>query len=123
MRDELTVEEKGLAARPLAELNDVELERLRWAYLRVSHHAPRLSLRRWRARRQGARASLLLSERTRARMGDEPALCERCGQTPPTVHIVYGKGHEERYGHFCADCAGLEPVGRMVVSHSSRQLK
>lgn len=119
MRDELSIEEQGLATRPMAELNDIELERLGWACLRMSQVAPRVSLRRWRWRRMWSRAFSLLSERSRARMGDGPALCERCRETSPTVHIVYGKGHEERYGHFCAACASLEPPGRMVVSSFS----
>jgi hypothetical protein len=115
MRYELTIEDRALAARSMTDLNDAELEQWMWACLRMWQCASRVSLQRWRWRGRWRRASRLLNDRTRARMGTGPALCERCARVPPTVHITYGKHKDERYGHFCSPCARLEPTGRLVV--------
>lgn len=115
MYDRLSPEEEALSARSLPELGDAELERWMWACRRMERASNTSWIGRWIWRRRVRRAQDAISARTRARLGPGPALCERCRSRRPTVHVVYGKGAEEHYGHFCAGCSKLEPPGRLAV--------
>ena len=107
------MEELALAARPMRELTDAELQRWMWACLRLSK-CERTWFRRWRGRRAWSRAMTASSRRTSARLGAGPLLCQRCSVQKPTVHIAYDRGPSERYGHFCRDCSRHEPHGWFV---------
>lgn len=115
MHDRLSAEEEMLAARSLMELSDAELERWTLACLRRQRSATGSWFLRWVWRRRWRRAKQAISERTLARLGPGPALCERCQGARPTVHRVYEKGAHERHGHFCSACSELEPSGRCGV--------
>ena len=111
MQERLSSDEAMLVARPIEDLTDEELDRWMWACRRLA----KLDVswyRRWRWRRRLRRGVRVSMDRTNVRLGAGPPLCERCRQRPPSVHIVYGHGNNERYGHFCAECSKLEPPGR-----------
>ena len=110
MRDHLSSDEVALAATPIHQLSDAELERWRATCIRLSELHGSL-FRRWLWRRRWHRAMQEWTRRTDQRLGPGPARCERCGQRRPTVHVVYERGEKERYGHYCQACSILEPSG------------
>ena len=111
--DRLSPEEATLADRPLRELTEPELQRWSHACLRLSKFDPS-RLARWRWRRRWRRAMGAWTSRIAGRLGSGPPLCERCGERPPTVHVLYGHGAAELARHFCDACSKLEPPGRFV---------
>ena len=114
---DLRPEEAALATRPLADLTAEELDRWRFACLRLSKLAPS-RFGRWRWRRHWRRASDAWLRCIAARVDQGPPLCERCGTRHPTVHVLYGHGAEERARHFCAACSEVEPAGWVVRTGS-----
>src|SRR5687768_14669066 len=114
--DQLRPEELALQRRRLQDLDDAELQAWMFAALRMSKGASRTWLSRWRWQRRHSAAFEEMMGRAIARMGRGLPLCDRCLERPPTTHVTYGHGDDERYGHFCEECSRKEPNGWLVVA-------
>ena len=103
-----------VATTQLESLDEARLQR--WISTALHRRKdPSLSwFERFRWRRQFSRLMTASARRTAARIPKAPALCQRCQSRPPTVDVIYGRGADERYAHFCDACYMLEPPGRFV---------
>lgn len=114
--DQLSPEEMALENRPLRDLDDAELQAWMFTALRMWKRGTASWLGRWRWQRIHRSAFRELGRRTIDRMGEGLPLCDRCLVLPPTTHVAYGHGAEQRYGHYCDECSLHEPSGWLVIS-------